>query len=129
MLFPEKLTCHNPGDGKKNRKRKATAQAHDKVQSENKRKKTDIRTTVEKKVIMYRQRTSSKGIEEKDVEQPKVIEQEKETRRRRKRVRIMSKEEKPTNETLNDTTEGKMNTQEKDPKRNKLEHKEHDPPD
>ena len=71
----------------KSTKRKATDHdEHGITQSVNKRKKKDIRAKEEKESIL----TYSKGIEAKDAEQPKAIEQEKETRSRRKRVRIMN---------------------------------------
>ena len=127
-------TPENPAV-KKKRKRKVTGDLTDTQQSESKRKKTDTWTTEEKERMACKQRRGDKqDTESKDAEQPKVVEQEKETRSRRKRVRITNKEDiaivqKPTTETPDDVKTHEMNTYEKDTKRIKLEHKERDPPD
>jgi hypothetical protein len=115
---------------KTNTKRKAMDRpdehAYGITQKVNKKMK-DIGPNEEKESI-----THSKQIGAKDAEQPTTIEQEKETRSRRKRVRIMKKEDNaraqiPTIEIPEDpTTDIKL---EKDPKRNKSEHRERDPPD
>ena len=77
----------NPA-AKKTRKRRLTDTI---IQSEiesNKRKKRDTWTTEEKGGTTGRQRRGDKkDIEAEDAEQPQVVEQEKETRCRRKRVR------------------------------------------
>ena len=64
-------------------------------------------------------RGDKEDTESKDAEQPKAVEQEKETRSRRKRVRITNKEDiaivqKPTTETPDDVKTYEMNTHEKD---------------
>ena len=99
------------------------------------REKTDTWTTEENERMACKQRRGDKeDTESKEAEQPKAVEQEKETRSRRKRVRITNKEDiaivqKPTTETPDDVKTHEMDTYEKDTKRIKLEHKERDPPD
>ena len=131
----KQYTPENPAVKKKQDLRKVTGDLTDTQQSESKRKKTDTWTTEEKARMVCKQRRGDKeDTESKDAEQPKAVEQEKETRSRRTRVRITNKEDnaivqKPTTETPDDVKTYEMNTYEKDTKRNKLEHKEHDPPD
>ena len=114
---PKKAKRDENPAANKTRKRRLTDTL---IQSESKRKKTDTWTTEEKGGTTCRQRRGDKkDIEAKDAEQPQVVEQEKETRSRRKRVRNTITEDntmaqKPTTDTSDKVKASEMKTHEKD---------------